>query len=214
MILYDYFRSSASYRVRIALRVKNLAFEQISIHLLQSQHQTADYLQKNPQGLVPTLSINSHYLTQSLAIIEYLEEQYPTPLLLPGSPLERAALRSLALLIACDMHPLNNLQVLDQLRNQFEATQDNLTKWYHTWLRKGFDAFETQLMRQDQSGLFCYGDTVTLPDLCLIPQVYNAQRFLFPLEDYPLIHRINTHCLTLPAFQLSSPEATMTGSHS
>ena len=181
MKLYDYYRSSASYRVRIALNLKQISYESLPVHLVSEkgeQHQS-NYLNLNPQGLVPTLDENGHILSQSLAIIEYIEEINPTPPLLPQNPLGRAQVRSLALLIACDMHPLNNLRVLHELRQQFQATEIQIEHWYHHWLKKGFDALERRLQNLSRKNHVCYGHDVTLADICLIPQVYNAKRFKF-----------------------------------
>lgn len=209
MKLYDYYRSSASYRVRIALYLKNLSYEAIPIHLVQhggEQHQP-DYLKRNPQGLVPTLEDNGHAFTQSLAIIEYLEETHPQPALLPDEPKTRALIRSFALMIACDIHPLNNLRVLQQLQQQFHATDQAIQAWYHHWLKQGFDALETRLESIKRTKPVCYGDQVSLADICLVPQIYNARRFKFPVEDYPLIDAINKHCMSIPAFIKAAPEA-------
>jgi len=206
--LYDYYRSSASYRVRIALNLKNISYETLPVLLLKeggAQHH-ADYLVLNPQGLVPTLDENGHILSQSLAIIEYLEEINPTPSLFPQNPLGRAQVRSLALLIACDIHPLNNLRVLQQLHQQFDASDSQVQTWYHTWLEKGFDALETRLQNLPRKNHVCYGHDVTLADICLIPQVYNAKRYHFSMNAYPIINEINDYCQTLPAFMNASPE--------
>lgn len=208
MKLYDYYRSTASYRVRIALHLKNMRYETIPVHLVKDggeQHH-AEYRKLNPQALVPTLDDNGHILSQSLAIIEYLNEISPTPALLPDHPLGRAQVRSLALIIACDMHPLNNLRVLEQLKQQFQASDIQVTEWYHHWLKKGFDAIEQQLQHLPRTNRVCYGNDVSLADVCLIPQVYNAKRFHFPMDSYPLINDINAHCLTMDAFQKSSPD--------
>jgi len=207
MILYNYYRSSASYRVRIALNIKNIHYNMIPINLIpaESDQLKSDYLSVNPQGLVPTLSENGHLLTQSLAIIEYLEELCPTPALLPKTPLARAQVRSLALLIASDIHPLNNLRVLSQLKQQFQASVEQTNEWYHHWLKKGFDAMEKQLKQLPRTIPVCYGHDVTLADLCLIPQVYNAKRFHFSLKHYPLIEEINEYCLTQSAFSDAAP---------
>lgn len=207
MKLYDYYRSTASYRVRIALNLKQISYQRLQIHLINNggeQHHP-DYLKTNPQGLVPTLDENGHILTQSLAIIEYLDEINPTPPLLPATPFARAQVRSLALIIACEMHPLNNLRVLEQLRNQFQASEEQVTAWYHHWLKQGFDAFEKQLETMKHPSPLCYGNQISLADICLIPQVYNAQRFGFSIEQYPLIEAINKHCLEIEAFANAAP---------
>ena len=209
MKLYDYFRSTACYRVRIALHLKNIAYEKINIHLINNggEQHTLEYREVNPQGLVPSLETNGHLINQSLAIINYLEEIYPNPALLPKNPLEKAAVNSLALIVACDIHPLNNLRVLNQLKKQFAANEAQVTQWYHRWLKAGFDAFESKLKNMSRNAPFCFGNAVSLADLCLIPQVYNANRFHFSMDDYPLISEINAYCLTLEAFQKASPEA-------
>lgn len=208
MKLYDYYRSSASYRVRIALNLKQINYESLPINLANNggeQHRL-DYLELNPQGLVPTLVENGHILTQSLAIIEYLDEINPEPPLLPSNPLERASIRSLSLIIASDIHPLNNLRVLNQLRSQFDASDEQITDWYHLWLKNGFDAFESKLMKLPRKKPVCLGSEVTLADICLVPQVYNAKRFKFNLDNYPMINKINDYCMTLPEFSDASPD--------
>ncbi len=202
MKLYDYYRSSCCYRVRIALNLKGIDYEKIQVHLVNQggeQHHEA-YQQINPQQLVPALATNEQILTQSLAIIEYLDEINPHPALLPAQPLERAHVRALAFIIACDIHPLNNLRVLQALKRNYQATEDQLTQWYHQWLTEGFDAFEARLSTLPRSQPICYGDQISLADICLIPQVYNAQRFHFSLTKYPLIQNINDYCLSLPEF--------------
>ncbi len=208
MKLYDYYRSSSSYRVRIALNLKHIGYEAIPVHLINhdgEQHQSA-YLELNPQGLVPTLDENGHILSQSLSIIEYLDEINPSPALLPPTPLGRAHVRSIAMTIACDTHPLNNLRVLQQLRGQFQATEEQVQVWYHHWLKEGFDAVETKLKKLPRKHHVCYGNDISIADVCLIPQVYNAKRFNFPMADYPLITEINDYCLNLPAFMQAAPE--------
>ncbi len=208
MKLYDYYRSSASYRVRIALNIKNISYEKFSVHLVNhgGEHHHADYLELNPQGLVPTLNENGYIISQSLAIIEYLDEINPIPHLLPITPLGRAQVRSLALTIACDIHPLNNLRVLDRMRNEMNATEQQIKDWYHYWLKQGFDALESRLKSLPRKSKVCYGAEVSMADICLIPQVYNAHRFNFPMENYPLINEINAYCLTLKPFIDASPE--------
>jgi maleylacetoacetate isomerase len=208
MKLYDYYRSTASYRVRIALNFKDISYELLPVHLINNggeQHQ-ADYLALNPQGLVPTLDENGHILSQSLAIIEYLEDICPAPPILPSNPLARAQVRSLALIIACDIHPLNNLRVLEQLKQEFNANENQVNGWYHHWLKKGFDAIEEKLKHLPRKQHVCYGNEISMADICLIPQVYNAKRFNFSLDNYPLINEINDYCLTINAFADAAPE--------
>jgi maleylacetoacetate isomerase/maleylpyruvate isomerase len=208
MKLYDYYRSTASYRVRIALNFKQISYEKRSVHLVNNggEQHLPMYLEVNPQGLVPTLDENGHILSQSLAIMEYLDEICPTPPLLPQNPLGRGQVRSLAMIVACDMHPLNNLRVLQQLKQQFKATEAQVNEWYHHWLKQGFDAIEAQLKQLPRKADVCYGHEVSIADICLIPQVYNAHRFNFSMDNYPLINKINEHCLTLDAFKEAAPE--------
>jgi maleylacetoacetate isomerase len=209
MKLYDYYRSTASYRVRIALNYKGIHYDTLAVHLVNNggeQHHP-HYLELNPQGLVPTLDTNGHILSQSLAIIEYLDDINPTPALLPKTPLGRAEVRRLAMIIACDIHPLNNLRVLQQLKQQFQATELDINEWYHHWLKQGFDAIETHLQQIPRKHPVCYGQEISLADICLIPQVYNAKRFHFAMTHYPLIHDIYEHCLTIDAFAHARPEA-------
>ncbi|MDP3705533.1 MAG: maleylacetoacetate isomerase [Legionellaceae bacterium] len=208
MKLFDYYRSSCSYRVRIALNIKQVSYESIPIHLVNNhgEQHTSEYHDVNPQELVPALETNGHILSQSLAIIEYLDELNPLPALLPAHPLGRAQVRALAMIIACDTHPLNNLRVLQTLREEFQASDDQVTMWYHRWLTAGFNAFETKLTELHRKVPFCYEHDVSLADICLIPQIYNAKRFDFSLEAYPLIRDINDYCLTLPAFMNAAPE--------
>jgi len=208
MILYDYFRSTACYRVRIALNMKQIAYEKVAIHLINygGEHHSPEYHQINPQGLVPSLEINGQILHQSLAIIEYLDEAFPEVPLLPQDPLIKSSLRALSLLVACDIHPLNNLRVLNRLKAQFNANETQVTDWYHHWLKAGFDAFEEQLKRLERDKALCYGNKISLADICLIPQVYNAERFNFPMDNYPLIREINGYCLTLTPFIDAAPQ--------
>lgn len=206
--LYDYFRSSASFRVRIALNLKGLTYEQISVHLIKDggRHLQANYEAINPQKLIPSLVDNQNApLAQSLAIIEYLEEQYPTPALLPTDPIARAEIRAFALHIACDIHPLNNLRVLNYLTQNLNVSEEQKKIWYHHWLSEGFNALE-KILNKGPKTPFCFGHSPTLADICLVPQVYNALRFEFPLEDFPLIKAINTRCLSESAFSNALPE--------
>lgn len=205
---YTYFRSSASYRVRIALNLKGLPFESIGVHLLQgggAQHAPA-YVALNPAHLVPTLVEGTHALGQSLAIIEYLEETCPKPALLPPDALGRARVRALAQTIACDIHPLNNLRVLQYLSNTLQVDEAAKADWYRHWITLGFTAIEHMLASSPHTGSFCHGDTPGLADCCLIPQIANSRRFNTPLEAFPHIRRIEQTCLALSAFDLARPE--------
>jgi maleylacetoacetate isomerase len=205
MILYDYFRSSAAYRVRIALNLKGLPATSRSIHLRKGEQRASGYLDVNPQGLVPTLIVDGARLTQSLAIIEYLEEKHPSPPLLPGNAEDRAWVRAVALAIACDIHPLNNLRVLRYLDRELRVDEPKRDEWYRHWVRQGFEAIESQLAAR-ASGAFCFGDSPTLADICLVPQVANAGRVKLPMEPYPRIRAVNAACLALPAFDRARPE--------
>lgn len=213
MKLYDYFRSTASYRVRIALNYKGIEYHQHVVHLAKDggEQFTPEYKTLNPQCLVPTIVDGDQVLTQSIAILEYLEEIYPEPALLPDSPLEKARVRSLVQIVASDIHPLNNLRVLKFLKQHIHVTDEQKLAWYHHWLKTGFDAIETLLARSPETGLFCHGDAITFADICLIPQVYNAHRFEFDMEDYPTINRVNEDCLRLPYFEMATPEVQTKG---
>lgn len=205
--LYTYFRSSAAYRVRIALNLKELDYQAIPTHLLRhgGEQMTDRYRARNPQGLVPTFVDDGQVLTQSLAIIEYLDETYPGLALLPATPADRARVRSLALYIACDIHPLNNLRVLRYFAHTLGLTQDQRDTWYRHWITVGFAALEQQLAQSPSTGRCCHGDAPGLADCCLIPQVYNAGRFDIDMGPYPTIDRIAKHCDTLPAFIAAHP---------
>jgi len=208
LTLYGYYRSSCSYRVRIALALKDLPFEARDVHLLKhgGEQHTADYLQHNPQAMVPTLVDGQRVMTQSLAIIEYLEECYPKPALLPDDLGARVYVRALAQLLACDIQPLNNLRVTNWLKQEFSAQEDQVKNWYQHWVMEGFSAFETLLEQHDQAGACCYENSPTLADICLVPQVYNAQRFDCDLAAMPRLSAIYAHCISLPAFQAAAPE--------
>lgn len=208
MKLSSYFRSTAAYRVRIALNIKGLDYETLPVHLLRNggEQRSAEYKRKNPEGLVPALEVDTTVLSQSLAIIEYLEEVYPTPTLLPSDPLERAYARSIAQSIACDIHPLNNLRVLQYLVRDLNATEAQKKSWYLHWIATGFDALEARLAQSHLTGDFCLGDMPSMADLCLVPQVYNAQRFDCPMDGYPTIIRINESCLALESFKMAAPD--------
>jgi maleylpyruvate isomerase len=205
MILYDYFRSSAAYRVRIALNLKGLSTERRFVHLRRGEQREAAYLELNPQGLVPMLVIGHRRLTQSLAIIEYLDEKYPTPPLLPAGPEDRAWVRAIALAIACDIHPLNNLRVLQYLGNALGIEEPRRDEWYRHWIVEGFGAIEKQLEERGAHP-FCFGDEPTLADVCLVPQVANSRRLRVPLDPYPRIRAIEAACLARPEFDRARPE--------
>jgi maleylpyruvate isomerase len=205
MILYDYYRSSAAYRVRIALNLKGLGTERRFIHLRRGEQRAPAYLELNPQGLIPLLAVGNRRFTQSLAIIEYLEEKYPAPALLPLTPEDRAWVRAVALSIACDIHPLNNTRVLKYLAKELGIEEPRRDEWYRHWIVDGFTALESQLQERD-GGRFCLGDDPTLADICLVPQVANAQRLHVPMDAFPRIRAINEACLALPAFEQARPE--------
>ena len=203
MKLYSYFRSSAAYRVRIALNVKAIDYDTAFINLKQGEQCTPEWLAVNPEGLVPVLEVSTtEKLTQSVAILEWIEETYPQPALLPDSGYERAQVRSMVGQIACDMHPLNNLRILKYLTSDLHITEENKLNWYRHWINIGFTAFEKKLA----GGLFCFGEQITLADVCLIPQVYNAIRFNVDLTPYPFIEKVYQHCMSLAVFIDASPE--------
>lgn len=207
MQLYGYFRSSATYRARIALNLKGIEYRLMVCHLRKGEQRDPAYLALNPQGLVPALATDDGaVLTQSLAIIEYLDETHPQPPLLPDDPIGRARVRSLAQLIACEMHPLNNLRVLKYLKAPLGHDQSTIDAWYRYWVAAGFDALEQRLAGEAATGAFCHGDRPTLADVCLVPQVTNARRFDCDLEPYPTIRRIDAACLELAPFQAAAPE--------
>jgi maleylacetoacetate isomerase len=202
-VLYDYFRSSACYRVRIALNLKGIAYEAVPINLLDGAQKTDAYRARNPQGFVPLLEIDGHRLGQSLAIIDYLDATRPEPRLVPVDPADRAHVLALALAIACDIHPLNNLRVLKRLTalgHQQEARDD----WYRHWIREGFDALEP--LAAARAGRFLFGDSPTVADLCLVPQMFNARRFELPLVDYPTLVRADANAGALDAFAAAHPD--------
>ena len=205
MKLYTYFRSSAAYRARIALNLKGLAYEAIPIHLIKDggRNKSPEYRAINPQMKVPSLTLDGgETLTQSLAIIEYLDETHPAPPLLPKDALARAKVRAMALLIACDIHPLNNVGPLRYLKNQLKHEQADIDAWYHHWILEGFTALEVLIA----AGPYCFGNAVTLADICLVPQVYNARRLKVPLDKFPKIVAVDAACLKLPAFDRARPE--------
>jgi maleylacetoacetate isomerase len=207
MKLHDYYRSSAAYRLRIALNLKGLAYEQVAVNLVRGEQRGTAYRRLNPQGLVPTLELDDGtLLSQSLAICEYLDEVHPEPALLPGEPLQRARVRSLAMAIACEVHPLNNLRVLKYLVGTLAADEESKLDWYRHWVGIGFSAMEEQLADDAATGRFCHGNTPTLADVCLLPQLYNARRFECDLSPYPTLRRIGQHCETLEAFRSAEPD--------
>lgn len=207
MKLYNYFRSSAAFRVRIALNLKGAQYESIPKVFMRNEHRAPDYLALNPQGLIPALEVEDTVLSQSLAIIEYLDDKYPEPALLPSEPLARAQVRSMALAIACDIHPLNNLRVLTYLRQNFGQDDAGVERWYRHWITIGFQGLEAQAQRHSTAKRYCCGDSVSLADVCLVPQVYNARRFHTDLTPFPTLVAISTHLESLSAFAAARPEA-------
>jgi maleylacetoacetate isomerase len=208
MQLSTYFRSSAAWRVRIALALKGIATTPDFVHLLKDggQQKTAAFRRKNPMGVVPVLELdNGSLLTQSLAIIEYLEETHPTPALLPSEPVARARVRAFALAIACDIHPLNNLRVLQYLEKVIGQSQEARNAWYHHWIAEGLTALEAMLQGAG-AGPFCFGATPGLADICLVPQMANARRYKCPLDAYPTLLRAEAAALALPGFRDTAPE--------
>jgi maleylpyruvate isomerase len=202
--LYTYFRSSAAFRVRIALNHKGLAYQPEVIWLLDDEQNGDDYRKVNPQALVPTLVDGLHRLNQSMAIIEYLDETQPGPKLLPADPLGRARVRSLSQLIACEIHPLNNLRVLKHLKRALAQPQPAIDAWYRHWCEQGLAAFERQL-DDGQAGHYCHRDTVSMADACLVPQIFNAQRYNVDLAKLPLTMDVFERLMKLPAFDLAQP---------
>ena len=209
MKLYTYYRSSAAYRVRIALHLKRLTYDAVPVHLTRTggEQRQPDYLALNPAGLVPTLDDDGVVLTQSLAIIEYLDETHPQPALLPGAATERARVRALAQAIACDIHPINNLRVLQYLTREFGVSDAQKNAWYRHWVEVGLEAVEAMLADDPGTGVFCHGDTPTRADCCLVPQVFNARRFDCDLGALPTVMRIVGHCEAMDAFQRAAPAA-------
>lgn len=208
LTLYNYYRSSCSYRVRIALNLKQLHYDRVDIDLAASEQFGEDYRRLNPQSLVPALNIDETLITQSLAIVEWLEERFPEPVLLPGDSVDKARVRALSYAIAMDIQPLNNLRVMNYFRQELAWEEAEVMRWYRHWIAKGFTALESQLSRFGCGGHFCFGDAVTMADICLVPQVYNAQRFECDLSPYPLISGVAQHCNALEAFARAAPEAT------
>lgn len=205
MKLYTYFRSSAAFRVRIALNLKGLGYEPWFVHLARGEHRAAEYGALNPQALIPALADDGNLLTQSLAIIEYLEEKHPVPALLPKDLLGRARVRSLALLVACEIHPLNNLRALKYLVDKLGRSEQDKNEWYRHWIHDGMAKLEADLARGTRTGRFCHGETPTVADCCLVPQIFNAQRFNCDLSHAPTALRVFEECMTLDAFQRAQP---------
>ncbi len=207
MKLHGYFRSSAAFRVRIALNLKGIVYEQASIHLRRNEQRRPDYLSLQPQGLVPALEDEGEVFIQSLAIVEYLDETVPEPPLLPGHPAERARVRALAQAVACDIHPIDNLRVLRYLSSPLGHDEKTIETWFNHWIKLGFEAIEGLLAGDEQTGRFCHGDTPTIADVCLVPQVFNARRYpSFDLAPYPTIMRVFENCMKLDAFEKARPE--------
>ncbi len=209
LTLYTYFRSSAAFRVRIALAIKRLPYEAVPVHLLRDggEQHSAAYRKLNPGELVPAIVADGKCLTQSLAILEFLEESHPQPPLLPAGALARARVRALALAIACDIHPLNNLRVLRYLQKELLIDEERRNAWYRHWITVGFTAVERMLDVDAPNGRFCHGDAPGLADCCLVPQTFNARRLQVPLDDYPSILRVEENCMQLEAFQRAAPGA-------
>lgn len=209
MKLYTYFRSSAAFRARIALNFKGIPYEAIYVDMRPptAAHRRAEFLSVNPQGLVPTLEHEGTTIAQSLAIIEYLDEIHPEPPLLPAAPADRARVRSMALAVACDMHPLNNTRVLNYLRSPLARDEDTVNAWYHHWIAEGFRGLEQEVVRASGDGRHMFGTAVTLADIYILPQMYNARRFNCDLEPYPTLRAICNHLESLPAFARAAPEA-------
>ena len=204
MKLFTYFRSSAAFRVRIALNLKGLAYEPAFVHLAKGEHRRPEYAGRYPQGLLPTLVVAGHPLSQSLAIMEYLEETHPQPPLLPREPFARARVRSLALLVACEIHPLNNLRTLTYLKKSLGQSEEQVATWYRHWIADGLAKLEADL-NQPGTGRYCHGDTPGMADCCLVPQVFNAQRYKSDLAPYPTVMRVFEACMQLDAFDRAQP---------
>ncbi|HEU0098319.1 MAG TPA: maleylacetoacetate isomerase [Allosphingosinicella sp.] len=202
--LFDYFRSSACYRVRIALNLKGVDYEAVPVDLVEGGQKGAEYRAVNPQGLIPALEIDGQVLTQSLAIIDYLDRTRPGPALVPAEPADAAHVRALALVVACDIHPLNNLRVLKYLSGPLDQPQEARDSWYRHWVAEGFSALEA--MASPRAGRFLFGDSPTLADICLVPQMFNARRFETPLEAYPTLVRADAEANRLDSFAAAHPD--------
>src|SRR6516164_3364526 len=205
MKLYSFFRYSAAFRVRIALNLKQIAYETVAVHLRRNDQSKPDYRAVNPQGLVPALQDSGLKLIQSLAIIEYLDEVHPDPPLLPKDPADRARVRALAEIVACDIHPINNLRVLRYLTHDLSHEETAIAKWYNHWIAMGFEAVESLLASDARTGAFCHGDSPSLADVTLVPQVVNAERYRLDLKSYPTLVRIFENCMRLDPFIAAHP---------
>ena len=205
MKLYSFFRSSAAFRVRIALNLKQIAYETVAVHLRRNDQSKPDYRAVNPQGLVPALQDSGLKLIQSFAIIEYLDEVHPDPPLLPKDPAGRARVRALAEIVACDIHPINNLRVLRYLTHDLSHEETAIAKWYNHWIAMGFEAVESLLASDARTGAFCHGDSPSLADVTLVPQVVNAERYRLDLKSYPTLVRIFENCMRLDPFIAAHP---------
>ena len=206
MKLYTYFRSSAAFRVRIALNLKGLGYEPVFVHLAKGEHRRPEYARVNAQALVPTLVLDDGVrLTQSLAIMEYLDERKPQPALVPKDSLGRARVRALSLLVACEIHPLNNLRVLQHLKRALAQNDDQINAWYRHWVADGLAKFEAELAHAQSTGKFCHGDAPTMADCCLVPQIFNARRYNCDLAPYPTTMRAFDACMKLEAFDRAQP---------
>ena len=203
-ILYEYWRSSASYRIRIALNLKKIDYESRPVNLLTGEQQSEEYRALNPQGFVPMLEIDGHRLTQSLSIMVYLDQVYPDDPLMPRDPVDGAHVRAMALTIACDIHPLNNLRVLKYLSNELGLPQEERDAWYIHWIREGLPALER--MAEAGAGKFLFGDEPTIADVCLVPQLFNARRFNVPLDEYPTLLRAEENANQIEAFAAAHPD--------
>jgi maleylacetoacetate isomerase len=203
-ILYDYFRSSAAYRVRIALNLKGVDYESRPIDLRDDAQKSGEYRELNPQGLVPTLEIDGHRLTQSLAIMVYLDQRFPDPALMPRDPADGAHVRAMAMIVACDIHPLNNLRVLKYLKGTLNHSQDEIDAWYAHWVTEGLSALEATAA--PGAGAFLFGDSPTIADVCLVPQLFNARRMNVPIDAYPTLLRADENANRIEAFAAAHPE--------
>lgn len=207
MLLYNYFRSSASYRVRIALALKGLDYDYVPVHLLKNEQLEPGFAEISPAHLVPVLKDGDRSLTQSIAIIEYLEETHPQPPLLPGDAFLRARIRALAQDVACEIHPLNNLRVLRYLVRDLKVSEDDKNRWYRHWVETGLEVIERQLAASPETGRYCFGDTATLADCVLVPQIHNAQRMECRLDHVPTVMRVFEECMRHDAFAKTQPSA-------